>query len=67
MIGFLIYGPWLQITNKYDAAFQAQPRLVPKAWCILISLSSRLLTYFLLWLGSRFFRSHLLTQAPGFP
>ena len=32
LIGFLAFGPWLSVTNKYDEAFQAQHRLVSKTW-----------------------------------
>jgi hypothetical protein len=32
LISFLIFAPWLLVTNRYDTAFQSQYRLVSKAW-----------------------------------
>ncbi|KIY48549.1 TrkH-domain-containing protein [Fistulina hepatica ATCC 64428] len=29
---YLLFGPWLASTSKYDEVFTAQPRLVPKTW-----------------------------------
>ena len=46
LIGFLVFGPWLSATNKYDGAFQAQHRLVSKAWCVYL-LASRCTTYYI--------------------
>jgi hypothetical protein len=40
LIGFLVFGPWLSATNKYDGAFDAQHRLVSKAWCVCLLVSS---------------------------
>lgn len=40
VIGFLVFAPWLQVTSKYNGAFEAQPRLVPKAWFSMFQVTS---------------------------
>ncbi|KAJ7662917.1 cation transport protein-domain-containing protein [Mycena rosella] len=32
LFAFLIFGPWLSVTNQYDAVFAAQPKSVKKPW-----------------------------------
>jgi hypothetical protein len=49
LISFLIFAPWLLATNKYDAAFQSQYRLVSKAWYVLVK--SPVQKSYVFWLG----------------
>ncbi|KAJ7583925.1 potassium transporter [Mycena floridula] len=39
-LAFLIFAPWLSITQKYDSVFVEQPRLVNKAWFSLFQVMS---------------------------
>ncbi|KAF7309853.1 Potassium transporter [Mycena indigotica] len=32
LFSFILFAPWISTTHKYDAVFEAQPRLVQKPW-----------------------------------
>jgi hypothetical protein len=63
VIGFLVFAPWLQVTHKYDAAFKEQPRLVSKAWCVVLKSWLAFSSRIYLLEGSRCFKSRLPIQA----
>ncbi|KAF9458719.1 cation transport protein-domain-containing protein [Collybia nuda] len=40
LFAYILYAPWLSSTTKYDAVFEAQPRLVQKPWFSLFLVTS---------------------------